>query len=739
MCNGSCVVRVAVPTPVFRYFDYLPLAHATVDNTTILPGMRVRVPFGKRQLVGIVVQVLAHSDIAADKLRCIVEQLDMQPLLPESMLALLQWAARYYHHPPGEVFCAAIPTLLRKGATAQGRKNLLWRLTQIDPSSAGTLQRAPKQQELVDLLRQHPQGMSDTELTIALQDWRAVMRRLIKKACVEQVEAAPIEHESPAVPLACSHKLSESQQLAVDQIAKHLYSYQCYLLDGVTGSGKTEVYFQVIAQILAAGKQCLIVVPEIGLTPQLVDRFRTRFHSTIGILHSAISERERMEVWLAAKSGELAILIGTRSAVFTPLKSPGMYIIDEEHDVSFKQQDGFRYHGRDFLIKRAKQENVPIILGSATPSMESLANVASGRSQRLVLPERVGTAQAPKIHVIDMRRQSTGSNFSDGVLKAMDEQIRIGNQVLLFLNRRGFAPALLCRQCGWAADCRRCDAHMTYHKNTNKLVCHHCGAEQRPYQHCPQCGAAELFPTGYGTQRVEQFLQQRYADTKILRIDRDTTRNKNSLSEILEQVHDGTAKILIGTQMLAKGHHFPGVTLAVILSADQGFYSVDFRGSERMAQLIVQVAGRAGRAQKAGAVYVQTYNPEQPLLKMLIQQGYASFAQYLLREREQTQLPPYTRMAILRAEATYEQKVDTFLQAAVANAKPILTIGVQIYGPMPALMYRRVGRYRAQVVVQANGHEQLQAFLAQWTATIRKITSISAVRWSLDVDPMDTL
>jgi primosomal protein N' (replication factor Y) len=522
-----------------------------------------------------------------------------------------------------------------------------------------------------------------------------------------------------------------------------LGEFGVFLVDGVTGSGKTEVYLSIIDEVLARGEQALVLVPEIGLTPQLVSRFEERFQqrlkNPIALLHSGLSDSERLNAWLMAKKGDASIDIGTRSAIFTPLLKPGVIILDEEHDPSYKQQDGFRYSARDVAVKRAQLESLPVVLGSATPSLESLENARQQRYQHLLLPERAGNANHPDVSVIDVRKQPMIDGLSSLLINAMKRHFQKGGQVLLFLNRRGYAPVLLCHDCGWVSKCKRCDAHMTlYHeRGQRRLRCHHCGSERPADHQCPDCESSELHPVGSGTERLEETLTHQFPDIGITRIDRDTTRRKGAMQSLLDSVHEGTSRILVGTQMLAKGHHFPDVTLVGIVDIDQGLFSADFRATERMAQLIVQVSGRAGRAEKAGQVLIQTHHPDHPLLKVLLDEGYASFANAALDERRLAQLPPYRYFALLRAEATDGRLPMQFLQQARGLAEAFAGKDVQLLGPVPAPMEKRAGRIRAQLLLQSASRSALHNLLTPWLLQLESSKSGRKVRWSIDVDPQE--
>ncbi|MCG8433208.1 MAG: primosomal protein N', partial [Gammaproteobacteria bacterium] len=533
--------------------------------------------------------------------------------------------------------------------------------------------------------------------------------------------------------------LNAAQQDAVEKILAQQDGFSAYLLDGVTGSGKTEVYLNVIEKLLLQNKQALVLVPEIGLTPQLVARFRDRLGAAVAVYHSGLTDNERLETWLAAREGSARIIIGTRSAVFLPLKNPGAIFIDEEHDTSFKQQEGFRYSARDLAVVRAQRSKIPIVLGSATPSFESIENVTQDRYRHLHLPERAGDAQHPHIHLLDVRSRPMPGGISDILLDHIRRHLDTKGQVLLFLNRRGFAPTLICHSCGWTAECRRCDARLTYHKAKAKLNCHHCGAIQTVPNTCPECEKGGLDIIGSGTERLDDYLQETFPGVGIARIDRDNTQRKGSLDKLFKEIHSGERRILVGTQMLAKGHHFPDVTLVGIINADQGLFGVDFRSTERMAQLILQVSGRAGRAERPGEVYIQTHHPEHPLLQQLVREGYDAFAKAGLTERRAAGLPPFGRLVLLRAEASQREPAEEFLYAARELAERLQVSGVNVLGPAPAPMEKRAGRYRMQLLLQSEQRAPLHEMLRQLIPVIEELKEARRIRWSLDVDPIELL
>jgi primosomal protein N' (replication factor Y) len=730
--NNSLILQVAVPKPLYRHFDYLP--PAGIEVSQLRPGIRVRVPFTTRTYVGMLLAVADSTTVPAEKLKAARKIIDSTPVLPEDSLNLLQWASRYYHHPIGEVISTALPLSLNRGQPASIKPQPgSWKLT--DEGRALQLDTLPKnarrQIAVLNLLQQHPQGLSQADIIDRLSDVKPTLRSLQKKGWITLQTVAP----TPAIetPL----QLNAAQTQVVNQVCSKLEQFYPCLLDGVTGSGKTEVYLQIIQKVLDKGRQAIVLVPEINLTPQMVNRFEKRFAVPIEVLHSKLNDSERLRTWLLARDGKAPIVIGTRSAVWTPLARPGVFIVDEEHDSSYKQQDHFRYSARDIAVVRAQRAQVPILLGSATPSLESLHNAQQQRYEHFILPERAGTAVHPTFHIVDMRQQSHQGALSRQLKKAITQRLAAHQQVLLFINRRGYAPILMCYNCGWVAYCQHCDARLTYHESDQRLLCHYCGATRALDTQCPNCQHPKLYLSGQGTERVKEQLQKAFPSARILRIDSDSTRRKNAMDTILECIRKGEADILVGTQMLAKGHHFPKVTLVGVIDIDGSLYGIDFRATERMAQLLVQVAGRAGRADEPGEVIIQTYHPDHPLLTRLIRQGYASFAQAALEERQQAQFPPYTRFALLRAEASSAKPAMDFLNQAKTQAQTLNGDTVELWGPVPAPMEKRAGWYRAQLLLQAAQREGLHRLLFQWLPTLPSLTN--KVRWSLDVDPQDLL
>lgn len=674
MVQKKLIFQIAVPGPFREPLDYLP--PVDFQPTDNLLGMRIKVPLRNKEVIGILVGTQTHSKWPTDQLKRAIAVMDDKATLTPAIMKLTQWASQYYHCPIGEVMTAALPVALRQDKAL-----------------------APYQKKLLA-------GIENT----------------LPNTLIGEV----------------TPPLNLDQENALTSITQHFDQFQAFLLYGVTGSGKTEVYLRAIEALLQQKKQVLVLIPEIGLTPQTFARFQQRFNVPIAVMHSGLTENEKLKAWLLAKENIAPIIIGTRSAIFTPIPNLGLIIIDEEHDLSFKQQEGFRYSARDLSLLRAQFENVPIVLGSATPSLESLHNAAQGRYQLLKLTERAGKAILPALKLIDLRKQKLTAGLSETLLKAMKVHLDQGNQVLIFLNRRGFAPSLLCHQCGFVAKCHRCDARLTYHQNPPLLRCHHCCHECAPYKACPDCGSEQWVMLGQGTQKIEAALQKLFPDHPVVRVDRDNTRRKHAMKELLTQIHQGEGKILVGTQMLAKGHHFPDVTLVAILDIDVGLSSSDFRATERMAQLVIQVAGRAGRASQPGEVLIQTHFPEHLLLNSLIKKGYLNFAEQALGERIDAHFPPYHYLALLRAEATQQVHPMNFLQEVATHARSLQS-GISIMGPIPAPMEKRAGRFRAQLAFHAEKRSTLHHFLQNLLPFINEIKSAKKVRYALDVDPQDMM
>lgn len=653
------LVAVSVDTPLYRQFDYLLPNSLT---SALVPGVRVRVPFGRRRVVGVVIEKPRVEAPGKHKYREIEAVLDDAPLINSELMTLLRWVADYYQHPQGEVLAAALPGPLRKGS----------------------------------------------------------------KLRVAKTKTAAVADEADL-------PLTDEQKTALQDLVD-LRGFAPTLLEGVTGSGKTELYLRLAADAGRRSEQVLVLCPEIGLTPQLLERFTRRLGPHVASYHSGMTDAERAHVWLGVQRGEIKTVIGTRSAVFLPFQTLGLIVVDEEHDVSFKQQEGLRYQARDVAIVRAQKLGIPVILGSATPSLETLANAEVGRYRHLRLTQRVNAPLPPTIRILDIRTQVLTHGLSEPLLERLQYHLDNDGQALVFINRRGYAPVLWCGGCGWTAHCKHCDARPTLHRSKRLLVCHHCGSEQSVPARCGDCGGTELLPVGEGTERIEEALAARFPQHRLERFDSDRMRKRGEWTRLLADVRNKKIRILVGTQMLAKGHDFADLSFVGIVNADQSLFGADFRGIERMGQLLTQVAGRAGRAGKSGEVVLQTREPQHAALQCLLRDGYGALAKQIAAERKAAGLPPHGHLALLRADAIHESAPMRFLEAA----KPLLkSERVHVLGPAPAPMARRAGRSRAQLLLQSTSRAALQKLLASVIPTLDELPQSKSTRWSIDVDPAD--
>lgn len=775
-------MSVAVPVPALGLLTY----RVPPGQAMPLPGARVVVPLGPRKLTGVAVGEVSAADTAY-KLKDIVQLLDDGAFVPPDVVKLTQWVSEYYLAGPGAALAAALPPYGLTSKVDRFKTVRVVALTAAGLDAADRLVAHPrcagddaavdgptlgtKQKQAVQLLRASPDGLSVPDLAergIAA----ASVTRLEALGYVtirhDRVDRDPFEHAVGAhTPDAggARRPLTDEQQAAMAQLTPlaAARTFRVALVHGVTGSGKTEVYLHAIADCLRRGKQALVLVPEIGLTPQTLARFRQRLGVPVLALHSGLNDNERARGWAAFARGEARVAVGTRSAVFTPLPHAGLIIVDEEHDASYKQQDGMRYHARDFALVRGKALDVPVILGSATPSLESLHNARSGRYAHLRLTLRAGDAKPPSVRVQDLRKRPLEAGLSRDTIAAITGALEAGGQVLVFKNRRGYAPVLMCHDCGWSAQCKRCDSPMTVHGAGRRLQCHHCGARQAVPPACPDCGGLALQPQGIGTERIEEMLTEKFNNVPVLRIDRGTTQRRDALAGLLEKLGDRPG-ILVGTQILAKGHDLPHLTLVVVVGVDEGLFSSDFRAGEKLAQQLIQVAGRAGRAHKPGQVWLQTHHPDHPLLNTLINGGYHAFAESELEQRQAAGFPPFAHLALLRAEAKHVDAANAFLHAAksvfsasvpphsgrmcreatdevtkqpTATVPPSTVSPVEIQGPLPAPMSRRAGMHRMQLLLSAPNRRVLHALLDAALPAIHELPEARKVRWSLDVDPLD--
>ena len=727
MMTEERAVQVAVDVPLFGTFSYL-------THLPLQAGQRVRVPFGPRRVCGVVTNDIPTEGIEVERLKRIEQLFDELPPLPASLLEMVRFAADYYHHPIGQTLFTAIPGALRTDRAVRLHDERVWQLT-----DAGLVDEPPARQKarraLWQALQDGPPLTAEAAREVSAQAGR-ILADWLAEGRVERTMP-----EAPPLRVAPVPRLNDEQQQALDSLSAVLEDgFAPFVLHGITGSGKTEVYLRLIEQVLAAGRQVLLLVPEINLTPQLIERFTGRFPATrVVMLHSHLADGERLKGWVDAWQGRAGIVIGTRLAVFTPLPRLGLIVVDEEHDGSFKQQDGLRYHARDLAVWRARQERVPIVLGSATPSLETMANVTAGRYRRLTLTRRAhDAARLPTIRLVDTRRLKLVEGLAEPVIAALKARVAQGEMSLVFINRRGFAPVVACNDCGWLSGCPRCSAKLVVHLAERKMRCHHCGWEEAVPPACPDCGNVDLKPLGQGTQRLEAALARLLPGARLLRIDRDTTRHKAAWDEVYRKVHAGEVDVLVGTQMLAKGHDFGALSLVTVLNADGGLYSADYRAAERLFAQLMQVAGRAGRAETPGEVLVQTQWPEHPLYQALLRHDFDGYVETLLEERRMAGFPPALYQALLRADAYELASANAFLTELRAQAEP-LAEGVLVSGPAPALMVRLANRERAQLVFESNSRAALHVFLEQIIPLAERLAKAHgrALRWSLDVDPQE--
>jgi len=729
--GATPIAQIALDIPVSRLFDYLAPGLTRQDI-----GLRVRVPFGRKEMVGVVMDLIPDSNHDKHKLKPILEIYRDAPALPTELLRLLNFCSDYYHYPLGPTVMAALPTTLRRSQPIHIKLAHAWQLTSAGLAlSADDLPRhAPAQRALLDTMRD---GLAHTgaTLTAICRGYRGILKAWVERGWAAQVNL-PARLHAPPVAADTAPQLTPAQQDAVTRINAAFTNYQAFLLHGITGSGKTEVYLHLVATALERGGQALLLVPEINLTPQLTGVFRARFpHIEIATLHSGMAEGERLAHWLAAAEGRARIVLGTRLAVFAPLPHLALIIVDEEHDSSFHQQDGLRYAARDVAVVRAQQQGVPVVLGSATPALESWHNAQNGRYTLIRLDQRaIASARLPVINLIDTRSSKPEEGLSAALLAAIRTRLAAGQQSLIFVNRRGYSPALMCFECGWGAACARCSAKLVLHLRERQLRCHHCGHVEPVVHACPACGNIDLKPGGFGTQRIEDALTRHFPEARILRVDRDSTRKKHSWPDMQRAIHKGEADILVGTQLLAKGHDFPKLTLVGVINADSALYSPDFRATERLFAQLMQVGGRAGRASEAGEVLIQTQFPDHHLYRLLQRHDYAGFAASLLAERAAAGFPPFVHQAVLRAEAGKLDTALAFLHQA-QGAAPHMA-GITLFDPTQASMARKAGVERALLLVQSPARKPLQAFLSAWMPQLYALKA-NNVRWNLDVDPLE--
>ena len=723
--------RFAIALPLYRVFEY-----SIEHKEPVIAGTRYRLPFANSTRTGVLLDASDLSEFDPGRVKPVLERLDQHALLGEHMLALARWMSDYYLQPLGEVVFQCIPGYLRGARAHHPLRVKRWRLQETDTGLIDDLeQRSPRQFEICQALRRQPSGLTAVDLKEINPNWHPVVKALQTKqiVCWEWIEKPVNSEPTEDLPV-----LSDEQRGVLGNIETRLDRFAVHLLDGITGSGKTEIYLRLIAGRLAAGMQVIYLVPEIGLTNQLIDRVRLRFGDCFALSHSGLTELQRYQAWDRFRRGEVNIMLGTRSSLFSQCDQLGLIIIDEEHDHSYRQQDGVRYHARDVAIKRAQMLDIPIVLGSATASLESISNCERDTYFRHRLDQRPTSYPPPAIQLIDVRNSRFETGCCAQTLARIEQHLKQAGQVLIYLNRRGFAPIVMCHECGWQALCQNCDSRLTLHQSVQALLCHHCGFKQGIPETCAECGHDEVKHYGIGTEQLEQGLQQRYPNIPILRIDRDSISSREALKSRLQQLQSGEPCILIGTQMIAKGHDYPAITLSVILDADQALFSASYRSSERLAQTLFQVSGRSGRGDREGEAILQTRFPEHPLMQALARQDYRTIADTLLAERRLLGFPPYARVVIFRADAVELKQALAKLEQIKALLEPARRFDtLSCVGPMPALMTRRIGRYRAQLCLLAQDYQALRSVLSQTMPAIQQITRSPRVSWSIDVDAYD--
>jgi len=735
-CIGKKIVEVAVFAPLRSTFDYLSESD-NEENLNIKIGSRVRVSLRNSERIGIILSFSGFDDSCDRKLKNILEVIDNKPILSKKMLALASWAASYYHHPIGEVISLMLPGTLRKGHRIPCSKNYVWNISQAgrDALKTGAVNGA-RQLELLHCLASKPNNGIEMfqSLTFA---WQAPLTKLVEKCWAIKTEGEATDVDS--ITSKSQVVLNSEQTSAISIIERNLGKFCPTALYGVTGSGKTEVYFEVMETVISAGKQILFLLPEIALTKHLIARFRQRFGSQVALLHSARSNSERISAWRDCVSGKASILLGTRSAVWFDLPNLGAIFVDEEHDGAYKQYDGFKYSARDIAIVRAKRSNIPVILGSATPSFETLANIKSGKYGVIKLLERPRALVDTRTEVLDVRGLSLKSGLSNMLIERMQYHLHLGQQVVLFLNRRGYAPLLICRECGDIRSCYRCDAYLVYYKSRRILICHHCGYKLSLAKISACCEDQNMAPIGLGTESIEEEVKQLFPEKNIARVDRDSIKSADSFETILRNIEEKKIDIVIGTQMISKGLDFENVTLVGVIDADSRLYSIDFRAEERLAQLLVQVTGRAGRGGKAGEMILQTHRPDNPVLRRIIDDGYEGYSGLALAERELAQLPPYVSMVIIRAESRQVSRPKSFLLGVKKLLEKNSGRKLKVTDPIPALMAQRSGRHRYLLVIRVMKKTDIQGCIGPTILDIENLARKIKLRWAIDVDPHDTL
>ena len=720
----------AIAIPLYRYFDY-----AIESNHHAQIGIRYRLPFGKGDKVGVLVSISDTTTLEPSKIKPAFEPIDQHPVLDSHMLELASWMAEYYLQPPGDVLFQCLPKYLRSANQQKPCRIKVWFAEPLESKSREAIKRrSPRQQEILSAIEACEEGMNAVQLKAINPNWHGVVLALESKQAIRWQWSAVTTTSSE---LEASPELNSQQANVVEAILS-TSGFSVKLLDGITGSGKTEVYFRLIQSQLEQERQVIYLVPEIGLTSQLVERVKARFGDRFALSHSGLTDMQRYQAWQQFREGDVEIMLGTRSSLFSQSQRLGLIIIDEEHDSSYKQEDGIRYHARDVAIKRAQMLEIPIVLGTATPSLESLNNSQRDHYHLQQLTERPTAFPPPAVRLIDVRNLKLDCGCSQQLLQKISRHLDAGGQVLLYLNRRGFAPLVMCHECGWQAHCQHCDARLTMHHSIHRLLCHHCGFAQPVPPACPECGHSDIKHYGIGTEQLEQHLQLKFHAVPVIRIDRDVVSGRDQFAARIKSLNQGEPCILIGTQMIAKGHDYPAITLSVILDADQALFSASYRASERLVQTVFQVSGRSGRGTREGEAFLQTRFPEHPLMQALVKQSYREIAESILRERKLLGFPPYARVVMFRADAFSLELALDKLEEIQSIVKPSADQhGVQCIGPIPALMTRRIGRYRAQLCLMCLDFRKLRGVLRDCMSDVEAVASTHSVKWMIDVDASD--
>ncbi len=720
-------IQVALPIPFADSLTYR--VPETIAIASICVGARVVVPFRNKKMIAIVIAL--HGGEFTKNLKTIGEVLDSSEFITPKLHKFMQQVHRYYLTPLGEVIFTGVPKWFKNVDNPPLPQEIWWQVKErLTQEEINTRFKSTKQQNIFKYLQDNG-PLQSRQMSHIEKGASSHCNALYKKQVLLKSDLCFIDAHPPKDP---DFILTNDQDVALKAISS-VDGFESFLLDGITGSGKTEIYIRLIKELVNNKQQALVLVPEIGLTPQLFHEFAKRIHGRVAVFHSGLTAIARARAWEKAKLGEIDVIVATRSGIFTPFKNLAMIVVDEEHDLSFKQQDGFRYSARDLAVMRGKMENIPVILGSATPSLETFNNAKLGKYKWLRLRERTNKQALPSIQVLDVRAHKMQKGLSKVVLQQIDAEIQKGNQALVFLNRRGWSPKLTCNDCGWVAECDECDTYVTYHKHINRLRCHHCERVYGIPEFCPECGSQKVETMGVGTEKIHVGIENSLKDTKVIRVDRDTVKTPNQWQRTVDEIKSGIPCVMVGTQMLSKGHDFPNLTLVVIVNVDNSFFSLDFRATEHLSQLMIQVSGRAGRKDKIGKVIIQSQCPEHEFFKLLLGKSYEDYALHELQQRAEVGFPPASYMAIIRARSRDEKTVEAFFEYILTHTNKNET--VSIMGPIPAPMYKKMGQYQMQLIFNGNDRKSLHQSLSQIVSFLRNNKICNNIIWSLDLDPIN--